>query len=1301
MDALPLRLLVAALGLSGLVLSQGCSCADESESKPPSTAQCGDGVVEGSETCDDGNTDDGDGCSAVCAEETSVCGDGVVEGGEQCDDGNTDDGDGCSASCQDEPAGCGDGVIDEGETCDDGNEVAFDGCEPDCTETPYEVICADLAPLSSGTCEVTAGGSETLIVGDILHPHTIFRGGQVLVDAGGAISCVGCDCAATDATIISCPTGVVSPGLINAHDHISFIQNDPYTDSGERYEHRHDWREGLNGHTEINASGGASDNQKLWGELRFLIGGATATIGSGEVEGFLRNLDRFDQQEGLNQPEVHYETFPLGDASGTQLASGCGYGSIDTKASIASDDAYFPHIAEGINAFARNEFLCVSSEDIAEDLLEPQSAFIHSVGLTPIDYARMADQGTSLVWSPRSNITLYGDTAVVQVAHRLGVNIALGTDWMPTGSMNVQRELKCADGFNQDYLDGYFDDRELWRMVTSYAAQAAAMDDAIGVLEVGRVADIAIFDAATSVDYRAVIDALPQDTVLVMRSGVPLYGDETLISAIATGSCDVIDVCGASKQLCAQDDIQQTYPTLEAAVGGIYPLLFCSGNPTDEPSCTPMRPASVEGSTIYTGDTGVATDPDGDGIEDSSDNCPDVFNPIRPVDMGVQADFDVDGLGDSCDPCPLDADNNACGGFNAADLDADGVLNGDDNCPEVPNDTQDDGDTDGKGDACDDCDDFSNPGDGGCPASIYDIKQGTVGGTVAVLNRLVTGCSDGNGFFLQVKDGDVDYLGNGAYAGAAHSGVFVYHPTVACGTTVTVGDRVSLQPASAGTFFGQVQLSNVTVSVEASAGESPPPAVVLDPATVAGDVATEYEGVIVEVQNVLVTDIAPQVGPGDSAPTIEFVVTGGLLINDLMYLTAPFPVVSAAFPSISGIVDYRNGNQKLEPRDAADVVAGPPQLVAFGPAPAFVREGQMDVGTIPTPLEVTLSSIVASQTFVPITSNDETSVTVAGGGVTVPAGSSSAPVVLSGLQQALSVQLTATLTTALNADVRVIGSTEVPSVVSITPAMGIVAPNEMLGLEVFLDIPAAPTTGSDVLMSLSPGTFGSVSASVNVPADQLSQTFMFTAGASEGSEMLTATLNGTQMADITIQSGSGLVINEVDYDQPMTDSDEFVEIFNNTSSTIDLTNLSLVLVNGNGDTEYDRVDLSPAVSLAGGEYLVVGSATALALVPGGVKTIQFTGASNNVENGAPDGLCILDTATSTIIDALSYEGAITAATLIGVTAPVNLVEGNAVAVSDDNTTPTSSLSRLPNGSDTDDANTDWAFTTHTPGTANM
>src|SRR5699024_6701066 len=79
---------------------------------------CGNGIVEGSEQCDDGNNDGGDGCSVFCQIEptcpqnggpcTSECGDGIllpdeIAAGHECDDGNNIDGDGCSADCKFEP----------------------------------------------------------------------------------------------------------------------------------------------------------------------------------------------------------------------------------------------------------------------------------------------------------------------------------------------------------------------------------------------------------------------------------------------------------------------------------------------------------------------------------------------------------------------------------------------------------------------------------------------------------------------------------------------------------------------------------------------------------------------------------------------------------------------------------------------------------------------------------------------------------------------------------------------------------------------------------------------------------------------------------------------------------------------------------------------------------------------------------------------------------------------------------------------------------------------------------------------
>jgi len=161
-------------------------------------------------------------------------------------------------------------------------------------------------------------------------------------------------------------------------------------------------------------------------------------------------------------------------------------------------------------------------------------------------------------------------------------------------------------------------------------------------------------------------------------------------------------------------------------------------------------------------------------------------------------------------------------------------------------------------------------------------------------------------------------------------------------------------------------------------------------------------------------------------------------------------------------------------------------------------------------------------------------------------------------------------------------------------------------------------------------------------------------------------------------SGSKLVINEIDYDQVGADSGGFVELANTGSGAATLDGLALVLVNGGDSQEYTRVALTG--SLAAGAYLAV---------------------SVEAQNGAPDGVALIDTATGTLLDALSYEGEIRSAQIGGQT--YDLVEGTPLAatVADSNTVA-GSLSRIPDGRDTNDAASDWAFTTTaTPGAANV
>ena len=170
---------------------------------------------------------------------------------------------------------------------DAGVDAPPDGALPG----PTDVTCETLTPSAAGTCDITPGGTTTVIKGTVLTPQTVYHGGQVAIDSTGLITCVGCNCAQGGETVLTCGDGAISPGFINTHDHITFTQDPPAADSGERYEDRQQWRKGLDGHTKIPAPGGATTDQVGWGELRFVMSGTTSTVGSGGVKGLLRNLD--------------------------------------------------------------------------------------------------------------------------------------------------------------------------------------------------------------------------------------------------------------------------------------------------------------------------------------------------------------------------------------------------------------------------------------------------------------------------------------------------------------------------------------------------------------------------------------------------------------------------------------------------------------------------------------------------------------------------------------------------------------------------------------------------------------------------------------------------------------------------------------------------------------------------------------------------------------------------------------------------------------------------------------------------
>ncbi len=210
------------------------------------------------------------GCSG--SHETSSSGSssdsGAHQGGSTIPDGSTIEADGAIV-------GADGGII--GTVGPDGGFVATDGGGPG-------------APAGGPLCTVASKGtSGTLLSGTLLLPAgpTV---GELLVSAAGTIVCAAASCATATgyaaATRVACPGGVISPALVNTHDHTEYATRAPETLPTTRFDCRNDWRKGLEGFAALPSVTTTTDAATLAAqELRFVLGGATSVVGSGASSG--------------------------------------------------------------------------------------------------------------------------------------------------------------------------------------------------------------------------------------------------------------------------------------------------------------------------------------------------------------------------------------------------------------------------------------------------------------------------------------------------------------------------------------------------------------------------------------------------------------------------------------------------------------------------------------------------------------------------------------------------------------------------------------------------------------------------------------------------------------------------------------------------------------------------------------------------------------------------------------------------------------------------------------------------------
>jgi len=340
--------------------------------------------------------------------------------------------------------------------------------------------------------------------------------------------------------------GTIFPGLIERHNHLSYNALPLWAPVPKLFQHRGQWpdhpdyRKLISGPMTVvgqyrDARGKAALPAPLvrYVECKCLLGGVTTSQGimlssNAGIQRFYRGVVRNVEQ--TDDPELFEAQGRLADIDAR-----------DARSFLArlhkEDSCFLLHLSEGVtpsgqtDSVARRHFLALQ---VAPDqwALNDKFAGIHAAGLLPEDYDVLGRHGGSIIWSPLSNLLLYGATARVDDARRAGVRIGLGSDWSPSGSKNLLGELKVAWLYSQHLLDGRFSARDLVAMATRDAASILKWHKALGSLETGKRADLLVIAGKTGDPYEALIEAKETAIRLVMINGVARYGMPSMMVAL-------------------------------------------------------------------------------------------------------------------------------------------------------------------------------------------------------------------------------------------------------------------------------------------------------------------------------------------------------------------------------------------------------------------------------------------------------------------------------------------------------------------------------------------------------------------------------------------------------------------------------------------------------------------------------------------------------------------------------------------------------------------------------------------------
>jgi cytosine/adenosine deaminase-related metal-dependent hydrolase len=400
----------------------------------------------------------------------------------------------------------------------------------------------------------------------------VVKGGAVYVGEGGVIDAVQPAHRASPAGYTKArrvtTEGVISPGLIDLHNHLAYNflpvwsapRDEPYTS-------RHQWPGAATYGRDISdpaqAMGIAAAAAALrYAEVKAAAGGVTAIQGSPPLTRafpgwMVRNIEKETIAAHGNE-QLIFQAVIKADVPGLKKYA----------PRLAAGHSFVYHLAEGTSPALLGEYTDLRRAGC----VHPNLIAIHSTALGTGEYEDWADRGAgTVVWSPFSNIWLYGDTTDILAARRQGHLVCLGSDWAPSGTKNLLGELKVAALWNDEALAGALDARELGALATANAGDALArcwgVD--VGRLRPGALADVLVTTnrlADRDDPHENLLRVDERGVRLVLVGGRPVLGTPSVLQAAGARHVERLDVGGIRKGVVMRlpDELLPEDPALRA-----------------------------------------------------------------------------------------------------------------------------------------------------------------------------------------------------------------------------------------------------------------------------------------------------------------------------------------------------------------------------------------------------------------------------------------------------------------------------------------------------------------------------------------------------------------------------------------------------------------------------------------------------------------------------------------------------------------------------------------------------------------